>query len=312
MKRVKIKGLEIKPSSGDAFPYETAPDMPKLHTCLIANAKRGGSKTTSIVNLMEHLPFDRIFIVSPTYNSNLNLMSRLKVEPDDIYDDPNDISCLDSIMDKINQERDDLEEYLQKIRRWKELQKFLNNHNELFTIPDDLLEDFFNNGQFQKPVWKYGLENGNELKPKKPCCVIFFDDCMNSAIFSSKGIKKLNQMVIYMRHLGQLKDGGAIGCSFIFAVQSYKAQNGGISKVIRNQMTHMMLFKTKNENELDEIAEEVAGEVNKKTFMKLYHEAIKEKFDFLFIDLHKKDNHPSMFRRNFNEFLMYNEEEEKV
>jgi predicted O-methyltransferase YrrM len=74
-------------------------------------------------------------------------------------------------------------------------------------------------------------------------------------------------------------------------------------------MTHLILFKTKNENELDEIAEEVAGEIDKKTFIKLYHEAIKEKFDFLFIDLHKKDNHPSMFRRNFNEFLMYNENE---
>lgn len=140
--------------------------------------------------------------------------------------------------------------------------------------------------------------------------MVFFDDCIGSAIFSGKGIKKLNSMVIYMRHLGQLKDGGAIGCSFIFAVQSYKSQNSGLSKTIRNQMTHMLLFKTKNEKELDEIAEEVAGEINKKTFMKLYHEAIKEKFDFLFIDLHKKDNHPSMFRRNFNEFLMYNESDE--
>ena len=161
MKRIKINGLDIKPSKGDAFPYTTAPDMPKLHTCLIANAKRGGSKTTTIVNLMERLPFDRIFIVSPTYNSNLDLMSRLKVEPDDVYDDPNDISCLDSILSKINQERDDLEDYLEKTRRWKELQRFLNNHNELFSIPDDLLEDFFSNGQFQKPVWKYGLINGN-------------------------------------------------------------------------------------------------------------------------------------------------------
>lgn len=142
MKRIKIKGLDIIASKGDAFPYETAPDMPKLHTCLIANAKRGGSKTTSIVNLMERLPFTKIFIVSPTYNSNLDLMSRLKVEPDDVYDDPNDISCLDSILSKIDTLRDELEDYLAKIHRWKELQKFLNNHNELFSIPDDLLEDF--------------------------------------------------------------------------------------------------------------------------------------------------------------------------
>ncbi len=304
LKTLKIKNLDIKPEKGDAFPYQTDPDLPKLHTCLIANAKRGGSKTTSIVNLMERLPYDRIFIVSPTYHSNLNLMKRLKKHSiEDVYEDPNDISCLDDIVDKINAERDLLEKYLEDIHKWKELQKFLNNQNELFSIPDELLMDFFSNGAFQKPVWKYGLENGNELKPKKPCMAILFDDCMNSGVFT-KGIKKLNSMVIYMRHLGQLKDGGALGCSFIFAVQSYKSLHGGLSKTIRNQMTAMMLMKTKNEKELDEIAEEVAGEVSKETFMKVYNEAIKEKFDFLFIDLHKKDHHPSMFRRNFNEFLI--------
>ncbi len=69
----------------------------------------------------------------------------------------------------------------------------------------------------------------------------------------------------------------------------------------------MMLMKTKNEKELDEIAEEVAGEVSKETFMKVYNEAIREPFDFLFIDLHKKPEHPSMFRRNLNEFIIPDE-----
>lgn len=308
MKKIKIKNLDIIPSKGDAFPYKTDKDMPKLHMCLIANAKRGGSKTTSIVNLMERLPFERIFIVSPTYNSNLDLMLRLKIDSIDVYDDPNDISCLDDIINKIDTERDDLEKYLDQINRWKDLQKFLNNTNALFTIPDDLLEDFFSGGNFQKPTWKYGLENNDDLKPIKPCIVVLFDDCIGSSIFSGKGEKKLNQMVIYMRHLGQLKNGGAIGCSFIFSIQSYTSKNSGLSKTIRNQMTHMMLFKTKNIKELDLIADEVAGEIDKKTFIKLYNEAIKEKFDFLFIDLHKKDHHPSMFRRNLNEFLLYKED----
>ena len=50
--------------------------------------------------------------------------------------------------------------------------------------------------------------------------------------------------------------------------------------------------------ELEEIAEECAGEVSKETFMKAYDYAIQEPFDLLFIDLHRKENHPSMFRRN--------------
>jgi len=291
---MKVKGLDIKASPGDAFPYQTDPNLIKLQTCLIANAKRGGSKTTSIVNLMERLPFDRIFVVSPTYNSNLNLMSRLKVAPEDVYDNPDDISCLDRIHDAINKERDDLEKYQEDLKRYNELDKLLKNTNELFKIPDDLLFDFYKNGNFEKPTHKW---NG-----RRPCMAILFDDCLNSGVFT-KGIKKLNSMVIYMRHLGQLKDGGALGCSFFFAIQSYKATHGGLSKVIRNQMTHMMLMKTKNEKELDDIAEECAGEVSKETFLNVYNRAVKEPFDFLFIDLHRKENHPSMFRRNLNEFL---------
>jgi predicted O-methyltransferase YrrM len=51
----------------------------------------------------------------------------------------------------------------------------------------------------------------------------------------------------------------------------------------------------------------VAGEVDKDTFMKVYEEAIQKPFDFLFIDLHKKDNHPSMFRQNFDRFILPSE-----
>lgn len=293
---MKLKnGLEIVPSEGDAFPYTTHPDMIKLHTCLVAVAKRGGSKTTSLVNLMEKLPFDRTFVISPSYNSNLNLMERLHCDSADVYDDPNDITCLQKIHDSINQERDDLEKYLEDMKKWKAFENILKN--PLTNIPDEMLLDFYRDGDFQKPTHKY---NG-----RKPCLAVLLDDCLNSAIFT-KGIKKLNSLIIYMRHLGQLKDGGAIGCSFFIAVQSYKAGNGqgGISKVIRNQITHMLLFKTKNEKELEEIGEEVSGEIDKKTFYKVYNEAIREPFDFLLIDLHKKENHPSMFRRNFNEFII--------
>jgi hypothetical protein len=292
-------GLKIVPSKGDAFPYETHPDMIKVHTCLVAVAKRGGSKTTSLVNLMEKLPFNKIFILSPTYNSNLDLMKRLNVEPGDIYEDPNDISCLQKIHDSINKERDDLEKYQEDLKRWSKFQSMLSN--PLVRMPDDLLLDFYKDGQFQAPTHKYG--------GKKPCMCILIDDCLNSNIFIGKGLKKLNSLVIYMRHLGQLKDGGALGCSFFIAVQSYKCGTGqgGLSKTIRNQMTHMILMKTKNLNELAEIADEVAGEVDKDTFMKVYENAIQKPFDFLFIDLHKKDHHPSMFRQNFDRFIIPSE-----
>ena len=79
---------------------------------------------------------------------------------------------------------------------------------------------------------------------------------------------------------------------------------GGLPKALRNNLTLMMLFKTKSSRELQEIAEEVSGEVDEQTFYDVYRQAIQQPHDFLFIDLHRKPSHPSMFRRNFNEFIL--------
>ena len=65
---------------------------------------------------------------------------------------------------------------------------------------------------------------------------------------------KLNGLATYSRHVGQLKEGGAIGASLFFLVQSYKCQSGGLNKVVRNQCTALMVFRTKDAAELDDIA----------------------------------------------------------
>ena len=227
-------------------------------------------------------------------------MKRLKLEDSDIYEDPDDISCLGNIIKKIEQERDDLEEYREKMKRWNELQNQIQFRTG--EVDQDLLLDFYNAGRFEKPQHRW---NG-----KVPCIAILFDDVVGSMLFT-KGIRQLNKLTIYHRHIGQFKDGGAVGCSLFFLVQSYKAQAGGISKCIRNNITHMALWRTKNKKELEDISQEMSGEVDQETFYKLYEYATQGKHDFLFIDLHPKDSHPSQFRRNFNEFLIPNQINDK-
>ena len=77
-----------------------------------------------------------------------------------------------------------------------------------------------------------------------------FDDCLGSAVYSKP--RKLNGLATYSRHVGQLKEGGAIGVSLFFLVQSYKCQSGGLNKVVRNQCTALMVFRTKDAAELDD------------------------------------------------------------
>lgn len=297
MKEVKIKGMDIKLPKGNAFAYETAEPLPKLHQNFLCIAPRGQGKTTLTINLMERMPFDRIFVISPSVASNTDLMRRLKLDPEDIYDDPDDISCLGDIKEKIEKERDDLEEYEKKKKLFKELMKALNDGS--WNVGDDMLLEFYKNGTFEPPTHKWD--------GRRPVCAILFDDCMGSQLFT-KGIRKLNQLVIYHRHLAQFKEGGALGCSLFFLVQSYKAQSGGISRCIRGNCTSLAIGRTKSQKELDDISEECGAEVSKETFMKVHTQATKDsKFDFLVIDFHRKDTHPSPFRKNLDTFIIPDE-----
>ena len=172
--------------------------------------------------------------------------------------------------------------------------KTIHSQSPLFKLSDDDLEGFYRDGDFQPPKHKW---NG-----KRCCMCLIIDDAMGSLLYQRP--RKLNQFTIYHRHLGQLKEGGALGCSLFFLVQSYKAQSGGITRAIRGNVTSMILFSNKNEKMLQEIAEELAGEVAPEVFFQVYKKAIQQKHDFLFVDLHRKPNHPSAFRRNLDTFFI--------
>jgi hypothetical protein len=106
------------------------------------------------------------------------------------------------------------------------------------------------------------------------------------------------------RHLGDFPTGGAVGLSVFIALQTYKA-NSGVPKCVRNQATSICLFRSKDKSELKGVAESFSGEIETETFLELYEKATAESpHDFLFVDLHKKKEQASMFRRNFDEYLI--------
>jgi len=82
----KVPGLEIKVPKGNAFAFETDPMMFKSHQSCLVIGKRGSGKSVIAVNIIERMKYDRIFIVSPTIQSNKALLDRLRIDPDDIYD----------------------------------------------------------------------------------------------------------------------------------------------------------------------------------------------------------------------------------
>lgn len=292
MKTSKVKGLEIIPPKSESGLYTTDTFMPKMHQVCIAVGKRASGKSTAIINLIERMKFDYVIAVSPTMNSNKELMDRLNIEH--VFEDIDDPGVIDSIKDIVKKEAEDLERYKEEVKRYNKLMTDLKDGKYM---DDDLLLQFFSDeGNFIKPVHRWNGE--------KPRIAVIFDDMLGSGIYSRP--RKLNGLSTYSRHVGQLKLGGAIGVSLFFMIQSFKCQTGGLNKVIRNQCTTMLLFKTKDRQEMKDVAESVSGEIGEDIFNRVYDTAIGDgsNYPFLFIDLHKKKEHVSMFRRRLDEFIL--------
>ena len=297
MKRVIVPGMEIVPPKHTSGQCETAPNQIRLPSVMILCGKRQSGKTVSLVSLLEKLPFDRIFWVGCSIKSNRDLIKRLKIAPIDMFEDTDDITIIDKIRAEVEKEAQDLEKYEAEMKRYQQLMKVINTSSAL--VRDDDLIDFYSNGDFQPPKHKY---NG-----RKPCIGCVFDDCMGSMIYSRP--RKLNALSTFSRHVGAFEDGRpAIGINLFFLIQTLKAQVGGLTKVIRNQATHYIMFRTMNKKELEDLAEAVSGEVSEEVFYQVYNHAIygpnSNRHSFLLVDLAKKSTHPSIFRQGFSTFLI--------
>jgi hypothetical protein len=294
MKVIKTK-LKFTDLGTAPFVVETAPEHIKLHTITLAVGKRGSGKSYFISNLLNWLKFDRILIISPTFESNYSQFKKLGVEAHDIFD-PDDLDVVAKIQAVVDGERDDVLEYRQKLQMLKELKAIYKSPTNLDDSYHLFSEYVDEEGKWQNPVHKWG--------GKKPRLAVFVDDAQSTAIFRNR---KFLNMVTRHRHLGSFPgDEASIGISMFIGVQSYTATGGGLPKVIRGNATHMALWKTKNDKELQLIAEEMAGEVSIQKFKEMYQYAIENggEFPFLFIDLHKKKEHPSQFRVNYLDFIV--------
>ena len=298
MKSQKIKNIKFRDLGNPAFIIETPPEHIKLSTVLLAIGKRGSGKTYFISNLLHMLPFDRIIVVSSTFDSNRKMMENLNIRDEDILD-PNDPDVIQKIYDAINAERDAIVEYRISLQKWKTFSKKINtNRYKLDKIEDEDLLRFYDEflNDFQKP--------SHWLNGRKPVIGLFIDDAQNSKIMGTK----LSNLVIKNRHLGSFESGETpIGVSIFMALQNYTSLGNGLPKSIRGNATHVAIWRNKNEKELKLMSEELAGEVDKETFMKVYNKVMEnpdDKHAMLFVDLAKKDNHPSQFRKNYDEFII--------
>jgi len=307
MKTEYEKKAVIKlPKDSNAFAIETPSHLPKLHQLCIANGKRGSGKSIAITNLIrmykEELGSDlRCIIVSPTFGSNYKLLSELGINREDVFEETDD-----DIPSKLIRIADDERD---AFLEWRHLNEYYNQFIKTIkgggfdrSNMDEYMLQYHNplTDQFERPKPKYPCY----LKGKPPVLFTFFDDNQGSKLLSTN--KKMLQLCLRHRHLGQFPppQGGAVGMSLFVSTQTFKS-NGGLNKAIRNNATSMILFKTKDMSELQQIAQAFSGEIPVDRFFELYEQATAEPYSFLFVDLHPKiDIQPSGFRKRFDTYLI--------
>ena len=148
-------------------------------------------------------------------------------------------------------------------------------HDKIFhELTVEILEDIYNE-----------LINIKEEGQIEYSCIII-DDFANK-LKDNDIIKQLNKMIIKARH---------ISCSFIFLIQNFYY----MPKIIREQLTYVILFKTKNIEEWHKISKELIN-LNNEESLELFNYCFNEKYNHLDIDtvLNK-------YYLNFNELIFKN------
>ena len=290
MKTIKIQGAEIKAPKAMSGSHNTPPICPKCHALVVLVGRSRAGKSVAACNLIKQMEYDRTILISPTANSNWDILRDLKIQPGDTFDDLDDPDLIKKVRDLVDEERDDYVRYHEDLKKYNAFMKDLNSDG----VPtDSMLLRFFKKGQFEKPTHKWG--------GKKPKIALLVDDCVQSKVFG----KKLSSLCLLYRHCGSIRGEGAIGISPFIITQVYKAQGNGLPKPIRTNATIWALFKNYNEKEKKLVADDLSFGMNGDAFVNMWDSVCDSKeYSFLFVDTGPKSHHLSQFRRCFDEFIL--------
>tara|TARA_R110000772_G_scaffold37090_2_gene88330 strand:- start:58 stop:1032 length:975 start_codon:yes stop_codon:yes gene_type:complete len=247
--------------------------------------------------------YDRIYLITPTFLSNKSYFGS-HIDEEDVFEPTRD--SIKHVISLVEADRDEFEIYLQELEDYKDYMKTLNSKND-FTESQLYKYDelCWLDGLPERPVWKYAKRNKGKVRP--PQSLVILDDVLSSPVVSSPYFTKI---AVMNRHIAGLNEPygerSACGLGVIFNSQTYSMQQG-VSRVLRQNLTHMIIFKNKQQKQMDKMIDELAGAVDQDKFMEAYAYAIKEKHDSLLISF--KPHCPThTFKRNMNELIIFQDD----
>ena len=293
LKKIHNDDYSVKLPKKSAFMIETPPDQLKLHQLMCICAPRGCGKMIQGSSWFQGLKrqgcMDRIFILSSTIESNREMLEPLGILPEDEYHN-GERESIEDIIRKCEEEMDLWEEYQEAML----LYKLLNDPNvDINRIKPELLLKALEKGYFnQKPESKYG---------HRPVLGLIVDDLQSTNIYSTAPKNPFINLLLRHRHVAR-----GLGITVCMMIQAMGA--GGLPRIVRQNLTSLLLGSQKNEKVIEQIAEEVGGQIDHDTFMNAYKLAThndhpdKANHNFLMIDFHAKSPE-KMFRRNLDTYI---------
>ena len=293
-KVIQDDAYKIKIPKKSAFTIDTPQDQLKLHQLMCIAAQRGCGKGVILSSYLQGLKrqncMDRIFILSPTIGSNRPIFEPLGIREEDEYHTPDPENVKD-IIRKCEEEMEEWKDYHQAMI----LHKLINDPKvDINKLDPMLLIHALDKGYLSdKPRSKYG---------HKPILGLIIDDFQGSILYNTNPKNPFVNLCLRHRHIA---DG--LGISIFMCVQTYGGA-GGVPRIIRQNITSLLLGSQKNRQVIEQIADEIGGQIEKDKFLQVYDLAThnehpeQQNHNFLMIDFNPKDL-SKMFRRNLNVFI---------
>jgi energy-coupling factor transporter ATP-binding protein EcfA2 len=213
----------------------------------------------SLIKLMRReKTITKIYCICPTIASNVIYKSVLK-DGDWVFS--GDLAKVYSALREVESDCEAVSEQYRKDLMYQiVLNKFKGGSDDISDADENLLE-------------QYGYRDS---QPIRPCPVLIIDDCSHSELFSRSNKNPLTNLVLRSRHVG---DG--LGLSICLIAQTYTS---GVPRALRQNLTHLALFRTQSEKEIKSMYEECSGVVSFSHFKDVYSAYTQNKHSYLWVD----------------------------
>lgn len=212
----------------------------------------------SLIKLMRReKSISKIYAIVPTLESNVIYKSVLK---DDDWTFTGDLAKVFSALREVEADCEAVSEQYRKDLEYQIVLNKFRNGGDMSSADETMLE-------------MYGFRDSKPVRPS-PCLII--DDCSHSPLFSSSGKNPLTNLVLRSRHVG---DG--LGLSIVLVAQTYTS---GVPRALRQNLTHLALFRTASEKEIKSMYEECGGLISFPHFKEMFNVYTANKHSYLFID----------------------------